>query len=88
MRAADGTPVGEGRAYLHLRRPDVEPQSAQGTLSLDWWDDEPSAPAASLELIDGPILLLHLESDRLSSCIVGRILRYQVDWPGVPARKL
>jgi hypothetical protein len=33
--------------------------------------------------VDGPRLLLRLESDRLSSCVVGRILRYQVDWPGV-----
>jgi hypothetical protein len=27
-------------------------------------------------------LPLRLESDRLSGCLVGRILRYQIDWPG------
>ena len=84
LLAADGTPIGEGRAYLHLRLPDAEPQSAQGTLSLDWWNDAPSPQAPTLELADGPKLLLRLESDRLSSCMVGRILRYHVDWPGAP----
>jgi hypothetical protein len=86
LLAADGTVLGEGRAYVHLRLADAEAQAAQGTLSLDWWNDEPSADGAFLELIDGPTLLLSLESDRLSSCMVGRILRYHVDWPGVPEK--
>jgi len=84
LLAADGTLIGEGRAYLHLRLADAEPQAAQGTLSLDWWNDEPSPVGASLDLLDGPTLVLRLDSDRLSSCMVGRILRYHVDWPGVP----
>jgi hypothetical protein len=80
--AADGALIGEGRAYVHLREPDALRQSAQGTLSLDWWDDALSTSDARLELIDGPTLALRLESDRLSGCLVGRILRYQTDWPG------
>jgi hypothetical protein len=83
--ASDGTPIGEGRAYLHLRLPDAEPQTAQGTLSLDWWSDEPSPTGASLQLVDGPSMILRLESDRLGGCIAGRILRYQVNWPGTLA---
>jgi hypothetical protein len=85
LLAADGVLIGEGRAYLHLRLAEGEAQAAQGTLSLDWWNDEPSPHGASLELIDGPTMALRLESDRLSSCMVGRILRYHVDWPGLPA---
>ena len=83
LLAADGVLIGEGRAFLHLRLPDAEAQAAQGTLSLDWWNDEPSPQGASLELIDGPTLPLRLDGDRLSGCMVGRILRYHVDWPGV-----
>jgi hypothetical protein len=79
---ADGTLIGEGRAYLHLRLPDAEPQTAQGTLSLDWWNDASSAGQARLELVDGPTLSLTLESDKLSGCINGRILRYKTTWPG------
>src|ERR671934_60432 len=80
--AADGETMGEGRAYLHLRGPTEQPQPVQGTLSLDWWDDARSAEGARLELADGPTLPLKLESDKISGCIQGRILRYQTDWPG------
>ncbi|MDQ6671794.1 MAG: hypothetical protein M3069_13820 [Chloroflexota bacterium] len=80
----DGQSIGEGRAYLHLRQPEGEPQPAQGTLSLDWWDDALSTRGARLELIDGPTLALRLASDRLSGCIEGRIIRYTADWPGQP----
>ena len=82
LLTADGALIGEGRAYLHLRRPDAEPQSATGTLSLDWWDDAVSTAGARLALADGPTLGLVLESDHLSGCVVGRILRYRVEWPG------
>jgi hypothetical protein len=86
LLTADGQLIGEGRAYLHLRQPDVEPQPAQGTLSLDWWNDVPDGNGPPrLELLEGPVLTLQLESDRLSSCIAGRILRYQTTWPGVGA---
>jgi hypothetical protein len=83
LLTADGQLIGEGRAYLHLRQPDVEPQHAQGTLSLDWWNEltDTSGPPR-LALQNGPVLTLQLESDRLSSCIAGRILRYQTAWPG------
>jgi hypothetical protein len=83
LLAADGALIGEGRAYLHLRQPGGQPQAAAGTLSLDWWDDTLSTSDARLELVDGPTLPLRLESDKLSGCIVGRVLRYQVDWPGL-----
>lgn len=82
LLGADGALIGEGRAYLHLRLPDAEPQPAQGTLSLDWWDEESSPEHAHLELLDGPTLSLTLESDKLSGCINGRILRYKTAWPG------
>jgi hypothetical protein len=85
LLAANGALIGEGRAYVHLREPEGQSQSAQGTLSLDWWDDALSTSDARLELIDGPTLPLRLESDRLSGCITGRILRYQLDWPGFEA---
>jgi hypothetical protein len=80
--AKDGTLLGEGRAYLHLRLPRQEPQKATGTLSLDWWDDTQPATGATLELSEGPHLSLTVEADRLSECVVGRILRYTADWPG------
>jgi hypothetical protein len=83
LLAADGRAIGEGRAYLHLRQPELEAQAAQGTLSLDWWDDALSTQDARLELIDGPTLALKLASDRLSGCMEGRILRYTTDWPGL-----
>jgi hypothetical protein len=83
LHTADGALIGEGRAYLHLRLPPTEPQTVQGTLSLEWWNDELRTQDARLALEDGPTLLLRLETDRLSSCMVGRILRYQVDWPGL-----
>jgi hypothetical protein len=79
---ADGTLLGEGRAYLHLRLPDAQPQTAQGTLSLDWWNEASSAEHPRLQLVDGPTLSLTLESDKLSGCINGRILRYRTSWPG------
>jgi hypothetical protein len=80
--AADGRAIGEGRAYVHLRQPEIEVQAAQGTLSLDWWDDALSTRDARLELIDGPTLALKLASDKLSGCMAGRILRYTTEWPG------
>ena len=79
---ADGQAIGEGRAYLHLRLPELQPQPVQGTLSLDWWDDALSTRDARLELVDGPTLALKLASDRLSGCMDGRIMRYTTDWPG------
>ncbi len=82
--AADGTVIGEGRAYIHLRLPDDQPQAAQGTLSLDWWDD--AAPAPHQILLDGgPAIPVEVQGDHLSGCVVGRILRYQTDWPGSSA---
>ena len=82
LLAADGSLIGEGRAFVHLRLPAAEPQHAQGTLSLDWWDQEVRAAGARLELADGPNLALQVDADRLSECMVGRILRYSADWPG------
>jgi hypothetical protein len=82
LLAADGSLIGEGRAFLHLRLPAAQPQRAQGTLSLDWWDQEVQAAGARLELADGPSVALQVEADRLSECMVGRILRYSADWPG------
>jgi hypothetical protein len=82
LLTADGAAIGEGRAYLHLRLPEAEPQTATGTLSLDWWDDALSTHQARLELADGPTLPLSLESDKLSACIDGRVLRYRTEWPG------
>jgi hypothetical protein len=81
--SADGALIGEGRAYLHLRLPETERQQAQGTLSLDWWDDDWRGQEGRLELMDGPSLALALQSDRISGCINGRVLRYQTEWPGV-----
>ena len=81
LLSADGTSVGEGRAYLHLRQPEMQAQPATGTLSLDWWTD---AQPTHLELSDGPTLALTLQSDKLSACIDGRVLRYTVAWPGAP----
>ena len=81
LLTADGSSVGEGRAYLHLRLPEAQPQTATGTLSLDWWTD---AQPAHLELSDGPTLSLTLQSDKLSACLDGRVLRYTVEWPGAP----
>ena len=83
LLTAEGAPIGEGRAYLHLRLPDTQPQTATGTLSLDWWDDTLSTQDARLELADGPTLGLSLESDKLSACIDGRVLRYTTEWPGL-----
>ena len=82
LLATDGAVIGEGRAYLHLHQPAAQAQPAQGTLSLDWWDDAGDTAAARLELIDGPTLQLRLQSDHLSGCVAGRILRYETDWPG------
>jgi hypothetical protein len=81
--SADGALIGEGRAYLHLRLPETERQQVQGTLSLDWWDDDWRGQGGRLELMDGPSLSLALRSDRISGCINGRVLRYQTEWPGV-----
>jgi hypothetical protein len=80
--SADGAVIGEGRAYIHLREPAVKAQAAQGTLSLDWWDDSVAALGAHLELDGGPRLELQVQSDKLSECVVGRILRYSAAWPG------
>ena len=82
LLTADGSAIGEGRAYLHLRLPEAQPQPATGTLSLDWWTDGPYP--SHLELTDGPTLPLKLESDKLSACIQNRVLRYTVTWPGAP----
>jgi hypothetical protein len=83
LLTADGSAIGEGRAYLHLRLPEAQAQPATGTLSLDWWTD---AQPTHLELSDGPTLALTLESDKLSACIQNRVLRYTVAWPGAPTR--
>ena len=82
LLGVDGVPIGEGRAYLHLRLPEAQPQAATGTLSLDWWTD---AQPTHLELADGPTLPLSVESDKLSACIDGRVLRYTTHWPGSQA---
>jgi hypothetical protein len=74
--------MGEGRAYVHLRSPVEQRQVARGTLSLDWWHDGTTTDGAQLELVGGPTLILRLESDKLSTCVQGRILRYEADWPG------
>jgi hypothetical protein len=81
LRAGDGSLIGEGRAYVHLRQPATQPQRAQGTLSLDWWDEDAPAPVA-LELADGPMLAITVDSDRLTGCMVGRVVRYRTMWPG------
>ena len=81
LLSADDTLIGEGRAYIHLRAPATHPQDVQGTVSLDWWDDAAAAPAL-LALASGPVLSLAVESDHLSGCVVGRILRYRTHWPG------
>jgi hypothetical protein len=80
------TVLGEGRAYIHLREPIERAQSAQGTLALDWWDETTDLDDARLALAEGPTLKLDLESDRLSGCIQGRVLRYRTQWPGAPTR--
>jgi hypothetical protein len=79
----DGALIGKGRAYLHLRLSETERQQVQGTLSLDWWDADWTGQRARLELASGPTLTLHLESDKFSACINGRVLRYQAEWPGL-----
>jgi hypothetical protein len=80
---AAGAVIGEGRAYVHLRLPSSQAQTVQGTLSLDWWADDASLDAAHLALTDGPDLAMRVESNHLRECVVGRILRYSADWPGV-----
>jgi hypothetical protein len=80
LLADDDSVIGEGRAYVHLPRPAAEPQAAQGTLSLDWWND---GSPSRLELSDGPTLRLRVETDKLSGCIQGRVLRYTTHWPGL-----
>ena len=80
--SADGALIGEGRAYIHLRQPAAQAQLAQGTVSLDWWAEDVATHGTSLELADGPRLDLKVQSDKLSECVVGRILRYSADWPG------
>jgi hypothetical protein len=82
LLAADGALIGEGRAYVHLRLPADQAQRAQGTLSLDWWDATVGTLGARLDLSDGPHLTLDVQADKLSECVVGRILRYSTDWPG------
>jgi hypothetical protein len=82
LLGADGALIGEGRAYLHLRLPASEPQRVQGTVSLDWWNEAVSTEGARLELTEGPTVALQVQADRLSECVVGRILRYSADWPG------
>jgi hypothetical protein len=79
---ADGQALGEGRAYVHLRLPAEQTQRAQGTLSLDWWDENGTFDSPRLELQDGPVLQLEVVSNKLSECVVGRILRYWAEWPG------
>ena len=81
LLAADGTLIGEGRAYVHLRQDAASAQPVAGTISLDWWDDAAPAPAV-VALAGGPSLPIQVESDKLSGCMVGRILRYQSVWPG------
>ncbi len=81
LLAADGSLIGEGRAYVHLPRDAAVAQPVTGTLSLDWWDDAARAPAV-VALSDGPSLSIQVESDKLSGCVVGRILRYSCVWPG------
>lgn len=81
--SVDGVCIGEGRAYLHLRMPETQRQLVQGTLSLDWWDNDWQGRDARLELVDGPVLALELQTDKISACINGRVLRYQSVWPGV-----
>jgi len=82
LRAGDGSIIGEGRAYVHLRQPATQRQPAQGTLSLDWWDESAPAPV-EVELADGPTLVITVQSDRLTGCMVGRIVRYRTIWPGI-----
>jgi hypothetical protein len=79
--ASDGSLLGEGRAYIHLRTAQAISQPCQGTLSLEWWEPEGAAPAA-LALENGLTVPITVASDRLSGCVVGRILRYQATWPG------
>ena len=79
----DGALIGEGRAYLHLRLSETENQRVQGTLSLDCLDADWMGQSARLELVDGPTLILHLQSDKISACINGRVLRYEALWPGL-----
>jgi hypothetical protein len=81
LEAADGTLIGEGRAYVHVRQGADVAQPAEGTFSLDWWENDAPAPAR-LVLESGPTLEITVASDKLAACMVGRILRYQTAWPG------
>jgi hypothetical protein len=81
LLGAHDTVVGEGRAYVHLREERTAAQACQGTLALEWWDEAAAAPAALL-LDDGTRVPITVQSDRLSGCLAGRILRYQARWPG------
>ena len=79
-----GAAIGAGRAYIHLRQPAELAQRAQGTLSLDWWNTDVGVvtEGVRLDLDNGPGLSLEVESDKLSECIAGRVLRYSTNWPG------
>jgi hypothetical protein len=83
LLARDGLVLGEGRAYLHLARPSSEAQSAEGTMSLDWWNDASLDDSPLLSLADGPTLELTVTANKLSGCIQGRVLRYTTQWPGI-----
>ena len=84
LKSESGALMGEGRAYVHVRGSLADAQPAVGTLSLDWWDDEQGTPSV-MALEDGLSLPIEISSDRLSACIVGRILRYKTNWPGEAA---
>ncbi len=80
VRDGRGETIGEGMTYVHLRRPQAEPQDVNGTVSLRWWEPV-GDPPAEVTLEDGRHLAIDVSRDVLSDCSQSRIFRYRATWP-------
>ena len=80
VRDGRGETIGEGMTYVHLLRPQSEPQEETGTVSLQWWE-QVGGPPAEVTLEDGRRLAIVISRDVLSDWSQNRILRYSATWP-------
>lgn len=79
IRAADGSIVGRGMAYLHLPRGHGRAQTAGGTVSCTDWHPGSGQPEI-IAIENGPTLSITVSKEAVSQCSQNHILRYTTEW--------
>jgi hypothetical protein len=85
LRDEAGQRLGWGMLYLQLPRGVDLPQPSTGTVVLRDWTAGEAVPV-SAHFPDGRMLRIQVSRSAISDCSQSRVLRFQADWAGNPAR--